>query len=57
MELQILSLPDTHTSKPELERSGMGFTVMETFMDKVDIESYIGEGTTIRMTKKITTVK
>ncbi|MGI6584509.1 MAG: anti-sigma F factor [Gracilibacteraceae bacterium] len=46
-----------YTSKPELERSGMGFTVMETFMDKVDIESYIGEGTTIRMTKKITTVK
>lgn len=46
-----------YTSKPELERSGMGFTVMETFMDKVDIESRIGEGTTIRMTKKITTVK
>lgn len=44
-----------YTSKPELERSGMGFTVMETFMDKVEIESVPGEGTTIRMTKKIKT--
>lgn len=41
------------TSKPELERSGMGFTVMETFMDKVDIESYPGKGTIIRMTKTL----
>ncbi len=41
------------TSKPELERSGMGFTVMETFMDKVDIESYPGKGTIVRMTKTL----
>lgn len=40
-----------YTSKPELERSGMGFTVMETFMDRVEIESYPGKGTTVRMTK------
>ena len=46
-----------YTSKPELERSGMGFTVMETFMDKVEIESLPWKGTTIRMTKKITTVR
>jgi len=46
-----------YTSKPELERSGMGFTVMETFMDKVEIESLPLKGTTIRMTKKITTVR
>jgi stage II sporulation protein AB (anti-sigma F factor) len=46
-----------YTSKPELERSGMGFTVMETFMDKVEIESVPGEGTTVHMTKTITTVK
>lgn len=40
-----------YTSKPELERSGMGFTVMETFMDKVEIESHPGTGTVIKMTK------
>lgn len=41
------------TSKPELERSGMGFTVMETFMDKVEVESYPGKGTTVKMTKTL----
>lgn len=44
-----------YTSKPELERSGMGFTVMETFMDKISIESEKGKGTKIKMTKKINT--
>ena len=41
------------TSRPELERSGMGFTVMETFMDEVEVKSVIGLGTTIVMRKKI----
>lgn len=41
-----------YTSKPNLERSGMGFTVMETFMDSLEIESKIGEGTKVRMRKK-----
>lgn len=41
-----------YTSKPELERSGMGFTVMETFMDVVEVYSEIGKGTKISMTKK-----
>lgn len=41
-----------YTSKPELERSGMGFTVMETFMDEVEIQSKEGMGTRIRMVKK-----
>ncbi len=41
------------TSKPELERSGMGFTVMETFMDSVDVQSQKGRGTWVTMTKKI----
>ncbi|WP_213974852.1 anti-sigma F factor [Tepidanaerobacter acetatoxydans] len=39
------------TSKPELERSGMGFTIMEDFMDKLEIESTLGEGTIITMVK------
>lgn len=43
-----------YTSKPELERSGMGFSVMEAFMDLVNVESVPGEGTTVRMLKRIT---
>lgn len=42
-----------YTGKPEMERSGMGFTIMETFMDKVSVESKVGKGTTIRMSKRI----
>ncbi len=43
-----------YTSKPDMERSGMGFTVMESFMDSLEVESNIGRGTTIRMSKKFT---
>lgn len=42
-----------YTSKPNLERSGMGFTIMESFMDEVDIESVVGIGTKIVMKKTI----
>ena len=42
-----------YTSKPEMERSGMGFTIMETFMEKVRIESRIGVGTRIFMEKTL----
>ncbi len=42
-----------YTSKPEMERSGMGFTIMETFMDHIRIESKIGEGTRIFMEKAL----
>ena len=42
-----------YTSKPEMERSGMGFTVMETFMDSVSIDSDIGKGTRIFMSKTL----
>ena len=40
-----------YTSKPELERSGMGFTIMENFMDECDVISEPGKGTTVRMVK------
>lgn len=39
------------TTKPDEERSGMGFTVMQAFMDKVEIMSETGKGTTVKMTK------
>ena len=42
-----------YTSKPELERSGMGFSVMESFMDSLDVVSIKGEGTKVVMTKTI----
>ena len=41
------------TTKPELERSGMGFTIMESFMDELKIESVVGVGTKITMKKVI----
>jgi len=42
-----------YTSKPDTERSGMGFTVMEEFMDGLDIVSHVGQGTTIFLRKII----
>ena len=42
-----------YTTKPNLERSGMGFTIMESFMDKVDVESIVDIGTKITMEKSI----
>ena len=41
------------TSRPDMERSGMGFTVMETFMDAVSVRSRLGHGTTVRMEKQL----
>lgn len=41
------------TTKPELERSGMGFSFMEAFMDAVQVESTLGEGTLVKMRKQI----
>jgi len=41
------------TSKPELERSGMGFTIMENFMDELMVESTPGKGTVVTMVKNI----
>lgn len=40
------------TSKPDMERSGMGFTVMESFMDRIEVNSKPGVGTTVILYKK-----
>lgn len=45
------------TTKPEKERSGMGFSFMETFMDELDVYSKPGEGTRVTMTKYIANSK
>ncbi len=42
-----------YTSKSDLERSGMGFTIMESFMDEVKVESVLGVGTKVTMKKMI----
>lgn len=44
-----------YTTKANLERSGMGFTIMESFMDEVEVESTLGIGTKITMSKRIKT--
>lgn len=41
------------TTKPDTERSGMGFAFMEAFMDDVQVESTVGEGTAVTMKKRI----
>lgn len=42
-----------YTSKPEMERSGMGFTIIENFMDDLHIESEIGKGTKLIVKKTL----
>ena len=42
-----------YTTKPQLDRSGMGFSFMEAFMDELHVVSGQGRGTSVRMRKKI----
>ena len=44
-----------YTTKPNLERSGMGFTIMESFMDSMKVESIVGLGTKVTLIKTIKT--
>ncbi len=46
-----------YTSKPELERSGMGFTIIENFMDSVKVTSSKTDGTTLYMRKQLAKIK
>lgn len=46
-----------YTSKSNLERSGMGFTIMESFMDELEVESILGVGTKVTMKKSIKETK
>lgn len=45
-----------YTSRPDMERSGMGFTVMETFMDDLKVESGKGIGTKVTIKKKFNVI-
>ncbi len=44
------------TTDPENERSGMGFTVIENFMDSLKVHSVVGKGTKVTMTKRLSVV-
>ena len=43
-----------YTTKPDEERTGMGFSFMEEFMDKIEVSSESGKGTRVIMEKKVT---
>ena len=47
------SMRPLFTTKPDKERTGMGFTIMEAFMDNIDVYSEKGFGTTVKMMKYI----
>ncbi len=51
-DIELATTP-AYTTKPELEHAGMGFTIMEAFMDQILIDSTINSGTKITMTKVI----
>ncbi|MEG1547959.1 MAG: anti-sigma F factor [Clostridia bacterium] len=51
-----LAMQPFYTSMPNMERSGMGFAVMEAFMDDVKVESEVGRGTTVTLKKYISAV-
>ncbi len=51
-----LALKPLYTSDPEGERSGMGFTVMESFMDSVTVKSTVGRGTKVSMKKRLSSL-
>ena len=48
-----LAMEPMYTTDPDGERSGMGFSFMEAFMDQVEVKSATGEGTAVTMKKKI----
>lgn len=45
-----------YTTRPDMDRSGMGFAFMEAFMDDLDVESEPGKGTLVKMEKKLGTL-
>ena len=47
------ALEPFYSTKPETERSGMGISIMQSFMDEIDVKSSLNNGTIIKMSKKI----
>ena len=49
----VKAMEPLYTSRPDLERSGMGFSFMEAFMDNLKVESEVNKGTVVYMEKTI----
>lgn len=49
----VAAMKDFYSSRPSEERSGLGFTIMGSFMDTLDVKSVVGEGTAVTMSKAI----
>ncbi len=47
------ALQDFYTTKADEERSGLGFTIMQSFMDTLEVCSVLGEGTSVKMSKRL----
>ena len=47
------ALQDFYTTKTDEERSGLGFTIMQSFMDTLEVNSVLGEGTSVKMSKRL----
>jgi stage II sporulation protein AB (anti-sigma F factor) len=47
------ALEDFYTTKADEERSGLGFTIMSSFMDTLEVKSVLNEGTSVLMSKKL----
>ncbi|MBQ4072693.1 MAG: anti-sigma F factor [Clostridia bacterium] len=47
------ALQDFYTTKADEERSGLGFTIMQSFMDTLEVSSILGEGTSVKMSKRL----
>lgn len=47
------ALQDFYTTKGDEERAGLGFTIMQSFMDSLEVYSTLGEGTTVKMSKRL----
>ncbi|MDS9470779.1 anti-sigma F factor [Sporosarcina pasteurii] len=45
-----------YTTRPHMERSGMGFTIMESFSDSLSVESNVGSGTVVKFEKRFSPV-
>lgn len=48
-----LAMQPLYSGSPDEDRSGMGFTVMESFMDTLQVQSAVDQGTAVTMTKRI----
>jgi stage II sporulation protein AB (anti-sigma F factor) len=56
LDIELAKTP-MFTTKPDDERSGLGFTIMDVFSDEMTIESSVGDGCSVKIIKKIDKVE